>query len=100
MIHRKSEYTNILLSLETGSQQGETQHVLTEATGQQNNTITVTMAPNSEAQTITVNGQQQQQHVLTQHENPDGTTSLQITQVPGGMGTHQIISSLNNVRKF
>jgi hypothetical protein len=55
------------------------------------------MAPNSEAQTITVNGQQQGQHVLTQHENPDGTTSLAITQVGGIGGTHQIIGSLNNV---
>lgn len=82
--------------LESGSANTSTEQIITDSANG-NQTITVTMAPNSDQQTITVNGQQQQQHVLTQHENPDGTTSLSITQVPGLQG-HQIIGSLNNVR--
>lgn len=54
-----------------------------------NNTITVTMEPGSDQQTITVNGQQTgQQHVLT--TNSDG--SLSISGLPG-----HIIGSLGNV---
>jgi hypothetical protein len=54
-----------------------------------NNTITVTMEPGSDQQTITVNGQQAgQQHVLT--TNSDGSLSI------SGLQGH-IIGSLGNV---
>lgn len=54
-----------------------------------NNTITVTMEPGSDQQTITVNGQQTgQQHVLT--TNSDGSLSI------SGLQGH-IIGSLGNV---
>ncbi|CRK91999.1 CLUMA_CG005579, isoform A [Clunio marinus] len=55
--------------------------------GNGNNTITVTMEPGSDQQTITVNGQQTGQHVLT--TNSDG--SLSISGLPG-----HIIGSLGN----
>lgn len=35
-----------------------------------------------------------QHHIVTQHENTDGTTSLSIAQVQG----HQLIGNLNQVR--
>lgn len=57
--------------------------------GDGNNTITVTMEPGSDQQTITVNGQQAGQHVVT--TNSDGTLSI------SGLQGH-IIGSLGNVR--
>lgn len=59
--------------------------------GDGNNTITVTMEPGSDQQTITVNGQQAGQHVVT--TNSDGTLSI------SGLQGH-IIGSLGNVRKI
>lgn len=56
--------------------------------GDGNNTITVTMEPGSDQQTITVNGQQAGQHVVT--TNSDGTLSI------SGLQGH-IIGSLGNV---
>jgi hypothetical protein len=59
--------------------------------GDGNNTITVTMEPGSDQQTITVNGQQAGQHVVT--TNSDGTLSI------SGLQGH-IIGSLGNVSEI
>lgn len=73
---------------------------------QQQQTIAVAVAPNQLQQQHTLidasslgaaNGNQPQ-HIVTQHENTDGTTSLSIAQVQSLQGGHQLtLSNLNQV---
>lgn len=43
----------------------------------------------------------QQQHIVTQHDNSDGSTSLQIAQMQNIPATHQLtLSNLNQVSLF
>lgn len=69
---------------------------------QQPQTIAVSVAPNQSATHTIVeaasNASNQAQHIVTQHENSDGSTSLQIAQVQNLPGTHQLtLSNLNQV---
>lgn len=72
---------------------------------QQPQTIAVSVAPNQATHTIVeaapnANGNQPQ-HIVTQHENSDGSTSLQIQQVQNLPGTHQLtLSNLNQVNFY
>lgn len=53
-------------------------------------TISLTVTPTS---TMGDSNNGAQHHIVTQHENTDGTTSLSIAQVQG----HQLIGNLNQV---
>lgn len=68
----------------------------------QTQTIAVTVAPNQATHSIVAGtnaNDNQPQHIVTQHDNSDGSTSLQIQQVQGlPPGTHQLtLSNLNQV---
>lgn len=69
-------------------------------------TISVAVAPNQtqqhtliDASSIGASNGNQPQHIVTQHENTDGTTSLSIAQVQAlPTGTHQLtLSNINQV---
>lgn len=69
---------------------------------QQPQTIAVTVAGNQATHTIVETGSNsnanQPQHIVTHHDNSDGSTSLQIAQVQNLPGTHQLtLSNLNQV---
>lgn len=69
----------------------------------QTQTIAVSVAPNQTAthtivETASNAGANQPQHIMTQHDNSDGSTSLQIAQVQNLPTTHQLtLSNLNQV---
>jgi len=71
---------------------------------QQPQTISVSVAQNQATHTLVeapsnANGGQAQ-HIMTQHENSDGSTSLQIAQVQNIPATHQLtLSNLNQSNK-
>lgn len=70
---------------------------------QQPQTIAVSVAPNQATHTIVETGSNtsanQPQHIMTHHDNSDGSTSLQIAQVQNLPGTHQLtLSNLNQVQ--
>lgn len=71
----------------------------------QTQTIAVSVAPNQSAtHSIVETGSSvsgnQPQHIVTQHDNSDGSTSLQIAQVQNLPATHQLtLSNLNQVNK-
>lgn len=70
---------------------------------QQPQTIAVSVAPNQATHTIVETGSNtsanQPQHIVTHHDNSDGSTSLQIAQVQNLPATHQLtLSNLNQVQ--
>lgn len=71
----------------------------------QTQTIAVSVAPNQTTTHTLVEATNnpnggQAQHIMTQHENSDGSTSLQIAQMQNIPATHQLtLSNLNQVRK-
>lgn len=79
------------------SQQEQTQQIHI----QQPQTISVSVASNQGATHSIVdasNPNANQQHIVTQHDNSDGSTSLQIAQVQNLPATHQLtLSNLNQV---
>lgn len=79
------------------SQQEQTQQIHI----QQPQTISVSVASNQGAThsiVDTSNPNANQQHIVTQHDNSDGSTSLQIAQVQNLPATHQLtLSNLNQV---
>lgn len=66
----------------------------------QTQTIAVSVAPNQATHTLveaTNNPNASQQHIVTQHDNSDGSTSLQIAQMQN-IPAHQLtLSNLNQV---
>lgn len=75
----------------------------------QQQTIAVTVAPNQiqqqhtliDAGSLSAANGNQPQHIVTQHENTDGTTSLSIAQVQPLQPGHQLtLSNLNQVNIF
>lgn len=69
----------------------------------QTQTIAVSVAPNQTTTHTLVEATNnpnggQAQHIMTQHENSDGSTSLQIAQMQNIPATHQLtLSNLNQV---
>lgn len=83
------------------SQQEQAQHIHIQQP--QTQTIAVSVAPNqSSAHTIVETSNtsaNQPQHIVTQHDNSDGSTSLQIAQVQNLPATHQLtLSNLSQVK--
>lgn len=70
----------------------------------QTQTIAVSVAPNQTTTHTLVEAANnpnggQAQHIVTQHENSDGSTSLQIAQMQNIPATHQLtLSNLNQVK--
>lgn len=83
---------------EDTSQQDHTQQIHI----QQPQTIAVSVAQNpSSTHTIETSSTSasQPQHIVTHHDNSDGSTSLQIAQVQNLPATHQLtLSNLNQVK--
>lgn len=77
----------------------QTQHIHIQQP--QTQTIAVSVAPNpSSTHTIDTSNTtaSQPQHIVTHHDNSDGSTSLQIAQVQNLPTTHQLtLSNLNQV---
>lgn len=67
-------------------------------------TIQLTVEPDQpgqqQHQIIDTSNGQQPQHIVTQHENTDGTTSLSIAQVQNLQGHQLTIGNLNQVSIF
>lgn len=71
----------------------------TQQTVEQQQTIAVSVASNQTQHTLVDTSQandNQPQHIVTQQENTDGTTSLSIAQVPI-TSTHQLLGNINQV---
>lgn len=83
---------------EDTSQQDQTQQIHIQQP--QTQTIAVSVAQNpSSTHTIETTSASQPQHIVTHHDNSDGSTSLQIAQVQNLPGTHQLtLSNLNQVK--
>lgn len=83
--------------LSSTSQQEQAQQIQLQS---QTQTIAVSVAPNQSAtHSIVETGPNTNapQHIVTQHDNSDGSTSLQIAQVQN-LPTHQLtLSNLNQV---
>lgn len=83
------------------SEQAQAQQIQMQQS--QTQTIAVSVAPNQTAthtivETASNAGGNQPQHIMTQHDNSDGSTSLQIAQVQNLPTTHQLtLSNLNQV---
>lgn len=95
--------TGVTVKKEPEESPSTSQHLHT----QQQQTIAVTVAPNQlqqqhtliDASSLTAANGNQPQHIVTQHENTDGTTSLSIAQVQPLSAGHQLtLSNLNQVR--
>lgn len=63
-------------------------------------TIQLSVEPNTQHSIVEATDQSGQQHIVTQHENTDGTTSLSIAQVQN-LQSHQLtLGNLNQVSEF